>query len=232
MTVLTQIKTANPWSELRPGHPPYVHATDLSAIEQHSARVAPEHRIQLDAFPEPYLGHPDAPILLLNLNPGYADWIRAVHAKPAVAQVCMDSLLHRPSHCPFYPLSRAYLDNGGSDWWSKHLRFWIDTYGIDTVARAFFCVEYFPYPSIKYKDLGIILPSQRYSFELVQAKVRAGCTVIVMRARTAWATVLPGVDTSKWHGLNSRQSAYVSPGNMPGAACEAVHAAMRRVEAR
>jgi hypothetical protein len=38
---------------------------------------------------------------------------------------------------------------------------------------------------------------------------------------------MPAIDSTAWYGLNSSQSGYISPGNMPEDAVQAVHAAMR-----
>jgi hypothetical protein len=40
-------------------------------VEAHNLRRKAEHQFQLEALPEPYVGPVDAPVVLLNLNPGF-----------------------------------------------------------------------------------------------------------------------------------------------------------------
>jgi hypothetical protein len=51
--------------------PPYVYAMDNLAVDAFNAHARDEHRIHTDVLPEPFLGRKDAPIVLLNLNPGF-----------------------------------------------------------------------------------------------------------------------------------------------------------------
>jgi hypothetical protein len=74
---------------------------------------------------------------------------------------------------------------------------WIEEYGREAVARAFFCIEYFPYASRYYKRMRRPLASQDYSFELARAKVRSRSLVVAMRHAKQWAAVL-GVSGDDW----------------------------------
>lgn len=65
----------NPWKHL-PGQPPYVLPADAPAISSFNQGVSDEHQIRLELLPEPYLGDPDAPIILLSLNPGFSELFR------------------------------------------------------------------------------------------------------------------------------------------------------------
>lgn len=137
MRLLDKIAVPNPWESIIPGQSPYVHDHDRSSFERHNRSATDTYRIRLDVYPEPYLGNPEAPVLLLNLNPGWDDFTSAVHAKPTVTKMCIDNLLHKQSDYPFYPLSPSYRDNGGSSWWSQSLRYWIERHGLERVAHGF-----------------------------------------------------------------------------------------------
>lgn len=59
----------NPWSEL-PVEAPFVVPCDSDLVKQFQILPPPpEHELHLDLLPEPYLGRPDTPVLLLNLKP-------------------------------------------------------------------------------------------------------------------------------------------------------------------
>lgn len=236
MSVLDTLPLQNPWLSLEAGSLPYCTPEDLPFIQGHNARLssryppdkARDYQLPLDVFPEPYLGHPDAPILLLNLNPGYKEGNAAVHARKPIMDLCTANLRHAlPAECPFYPLHPRYLLNGGSRWWSQHLKDWIEQYGKERVVRAFFCIELFPYASRKYCALPDLIPTQRYSISLAAAKIRSGCPVIVMRAEAQWQKWVPELKTAECYRLKSSQSGYLSVNNLPQDAVRRIESVFR-----
>jgi len=238
VSILQSISIPNPWPAIQPGQLPYVAPDDWPQVHAHNIRVAnrydPEkaakYRLPLDVFPEPYLGHPDAPILLLNLNPGYNDESPRFHARPPIMDLCVANLRHEVSaDIPFYPLHPRYLMNGGSRWWSLRLGEWIERFGKERVARTFFCIELFPYSSVSYSALPSLVPSQHYSIALAKAKLKAGCAVITMRAETRWKELLPGLEHAEHYRTNSRQNVYLTRNNLPAAAASRIERAMRIV---
>jgi len=60
----------NPWTDL-PATAPFVLPCDKEAIEAFNASAKPDHTIHTEVLPAPFVGNPTAPIVLLNLNPGY-----------------------------------------------------------------------------------------------------------------------------------------------------------------
>ncbi len=57
-----------------PVEPPFVLPSDADAVARfHAGEPAPEHRLHLELFPEPFLGRSDAPVVLLNMNPGFSE---------------------------------------------------------------------------------------------------------------------------------------------------------------
>lgn len=59
----------NPWISL-PASALFVLSRDAEAIEAFNAGASESHAIHLEVIPEPFIGLPDAPVVLLNLNPG------------------------------------------------------------------------------------------------------------------------------------------------------------------
>lgn len=60
----------NPWRKL-PEAAPFVLVCDQQRICDFNAIAKKEHKIHVEVLPEPYTGNPEAPVLLLNLNPGF-----------------------------------------------------------------------------------------------------------------------------------------------------------------
>lgn len=186
-------------------------------IKSFSADAHDDHKIRTEVLPEPYLGHPDAEIILLNLNPGYSKDDVPFYQDPYAREVWAKNLFHEPLEYPFHLLDlRVPQDIGGSRWWQRKLGAPIKLAGLKTVANKMCCIEYFPYHSTKFKPLGTTLESQLYSFYLVRRAVKRGALVIVMRAKKVWFSAVPELAR---HGrvfeLNSSQNVAISPGNCP-----------------
>ena len=107
----------NPWVTL-PATPPYVFPDDAEAIGRFNKTADDSYRYHLDILPEPFLGRPDAPVVLLNLNPGYSgDEERFHHLDDYFRETALANLAHREQEYPFYFLDRAETPqdtNGGS----------------------------------------------------------------------------------------------------------------------
>src|SRR5207248_910985 len=72
----------NPWLSV-PSQPPYVLQCDRSPIAEYNAKCrAEEYRLQTDVLPEPFIGGTEVSVVLLNLNPGFAEQNLAEHARP------------------------------------------------------------------------------------------------------------------------------------------------------
>jgi len=202
----------NPWLEL-PSQPPYVLPVDRSAVETFNAKARPDVFLHLQLIPEPFLGDPDAPVVLLGLNPGYTpEKDDEHHRDPAFVQRSRDNLTHRPSQYPFFLVNPAITAPGAGYWRSK-LGYLIKEFNAETVARSFLCVEFTPYHSVKF-GFRRRLTSQEYSFNLVRRALSRSAIVIVMRARSEWLKALPElIKYDRIYRVNSFQNPYVTPAN-------------------
>lgn len=212
----------NPWSNL-PNSPPYLLPEDRECVERFNARAKEEHQLRLDTLPEPYLGNPEAPVVLLNLNPGHSDEDALWHARQDFSASARANLLHKESSYPFYLLNPAYADSPGHQWWNKHLRSLIEEFGLERVARAVLCVELLPYHSRRFHPSCLGVPSQRYGRGLVRAAIERKAVIIIMRARERWLKAVPEIATAGFHELRNPQNPCISANNCP-AGYRAIHA--------
>lgn len=64
----------NPWSSV-PSERPYVLECDRDSVAEYNAKYdkcrAEKYRLRTDMLPEPFIGRVEAPVVLLNLNPGF-----------------------------------------------------------------------------------------------------------------------------------------------------------------
>jgi hypothetical protein len=85
----------NPWLDL-PDRQPFALPDDLSLIEEFNRKSSANYQVDLNLLPEPFIGRPDAPVVLLNLNPGWSPGDAEWHAKHAFVRLIRANL-----HTPF-----------------------------------------------------------------------------------------------------------------------------------
>jgi hypothetical protein len=167
----------------------------------------------LELLPEPFLGSPDAPVVLLALNSGYNDGDRLRHQQPAFVERSRSNLLHCPADYPFYPLDPNIPTSG---WWIRKLCRLIERVGRQVVARGVLCVEYFPYHSRRFDHRRLPLASQHYSFELVRQAMDRRAVIILLRGERHWCGVLPALgEYSGLYRVRNVQNPVLSAENCP-----------------
>ncbi len=205
----------NPWRSLPPQRP-YVLESDRNPISSFNQRAKPEVQIHLEALPEPYLGIPTAPVVLLSLNPGFGLETLPFHQEsPYFRETHRQNLNHGAMEYPFYLLDPGNAASPGYQWWARRLRKLTESCGQQRVANRVLCVEYFPYAS-EHFGFSNILSSQHYGFDLVQQAMKRDATILVMRGERYWLTVIASLKHySHFYRLNSTQSVYVTENNCP-----------------
>ena len=152
----------NPWHRL-PDRPPYVLPEDLERVSEFNRRAKPEAYLHLSLIPEPFLGLPDAPIVLLGLNPGYSWTIQPITSIRRSASV--RTIWPSESRYPFFLLDPT-ITAPGAVYWKAKLGSLTQKFGAETVVRRTLCVEFIPYHSVNFRHERLSLPSQQYSFDL------------------------------------------------------------------
>jgi hypothetical protein len=137
----------DPWPAL-PRRPSFVLPQDEEHIRRFNETAAPSHRVRLELLPEPFLGNPRAPVVLLGLNPGFnsAD-AKYHHGDPYFIASLRRSLAHEATKYANYLLDPHSADAPGGRWWRRRLRQPIHDFGLEVIARWVFVLELFPYHS-------------------------------------------------------------------------------------
>jgi hypothetical protein len=170
----------------------------------------------LDLLPEPFVGSLDAPVVLLNLNPGFSAEDHAAHAEVGFRSAVLRTLRHEPQPYPFHYLDPAGI-SPGHRWWHQRLGQVLAQFPAEHVASRLLCIEYFPYHSLKFAHAALRLPSQEYSFELARQAVARNSVVVLLRGNELWLGAVPALAShSKLFHLRSRQNVTLSPRNCPG----------------
>ena len=217
----------NPWRQL-PGKRPYALPDDIQAIKVFNSSARDEFRIHLEVLPEPYLGNPSAPVVVLGLNPGFTKDDLRQHRNRLFAKRSRGNLLHAPADYPFYLLDPG-IDR--TFWWDRILRRWLEDPGLgrQKVAHRVLCVEYFPYHSRRFKHQGLCVPSQQYSFWLVRQALEREAAILMMRGEECWLKAVPELarHPRRYYKARSWQNPAITPRNFPGGFDAAVEALQR-----
>lgn len=203
----------NPWSAL-PDTPRYALATDLELIESFNAKCRSQHELDLSLFPEPFFGSLLAPVMVLNLNPGWSPDDGRVHRQPEFARMARLSLHHQLMPSPFLHL-QPNGDTPGSRWWRRRTRELVEDVGFETVAHGLSCVQYMPYHSKTYSRSSPLLPSQEYGFWLVRQAMARNAEIVILRSFSLWVSSIPELATyDHAHRGSNPRAAFLSRGNL------------------
>jgi len=206
----------NPWTSL-PATVPYVLPSDAYLLHAFNARASMANRYDTSLFPEPYFGSLDAPVVVLNLNPGLSSDDAAVHAKSEFAAMSRSSLVHELKPYPFLHLQPKVLSPGGR-WWRQRTRELISDVGFDAVAHGLGCIQFSPYHSEQYAAASPRFPSQEYNFHLVRNAMARGAEIVVMRSFSLWMDAIPELaNYSRLHRGSNPRAPFISRGNLKSA---------------
>jgi hypothetical protein len=194
---------------------PFVSPDDITHIEKFNSSQPQATKLETDLIPEPYLGNPNAPILLLNLNPGYDPREVPYHnSDNHFISLSRANLVHADMKYPFYLLDPSISFSLGHQWWSRKLKPLIQSASPAAVARSLFCVEYFPYHSRRYRFSKTSFPSQGYSFWLASQSILTAETIVLMRGARYWFSQFPTLEHHpKLIELQSVQNVTISQRN-------------------
>lgn len=203
----------NPWTRL-PASACFVLPEDKPAIRAYNERAPVSSRITLDTPPIPFLGHPEAPVVLLMSSPGAAtidpesDRFRAYHG--------LRECLSHASGTRFLPLLPENDGRSGSDWWRrrvfKHLLV-KERVSPARLAERVFAVEFFPYWKRTYTGAPTV-PSQAYGFQLVQNALARNALVITLVGKGRWPDAVPALVSSRNAVETNSINLSLSPNNL------------------
>lgn len=173
------------------------------------------HWINLRHTPEPRLGPVDAKVFILQANPSCPVGVRKDFLSAGDRKLVRDIKDQ-------YSFHKARDKN--TAWWSTRLLMLREAVGnAEQFGRNLCSVEYFPYRSNQWGHSHIRLPSQSYCFEIVRRAASSGRVIIVNRLYREWIGAVPELSQAKYlYRLNSQQSAYVTPGNLPKGAYDVI----------
>lgn len=184
--------TVNPWNRL-PSRAPFILPEDQPAIDSFNSGLRDDDigRVHLEIHPSPFVGNPEAPVVLLALSPHFNPKTVAKANTDEFIKPSLGNLAHRPVNveCPFFFLGLG-LDYPGRLWWQKCLGHLIKAVGQPKVEKNIFCVDYFPYHvPAKFKHGQVRVPSQKYGFSLLKQAMERDAVILFLykEARRLWS---------------------------------------------
>ncbi len=223
-----RIVNDNPWHRL-PDNPPFVLPDEESAVRNFNVKARPVHFLHIDdILPEPFVGDPSAPVVVLGTNPGF-NGERTIREKsePGFVARLRANLLHQSSDSPFAFLAPD-VSGRHRQWWEDKLKHLIAHFGPGAVAKSILAVEFFPYPSHRYGHGRLALPSQQYSFDLVRNAIKRKAVIVLTRGERRWLREMPELVGDNLVTLEQPFSAPISPGNCCGSGYQKVVEAIKR----
>jgi hypothetical protein len=205
--------TENPWHNL-PAAQPFVLKIDEEKVvafnEKQSTKPHRNHFLHLDLIPEPFVGRPDAPVVLLGNNPGVANKEPPPYRKePAFINRMRNNLKHQLSDdFPFLYFDPEIIPPDRK-WWQNKMKDLIKAFGIKGMAKSILAVEFFPYASHRYGQGRLSLPSQEYSFQLVRKAMKRNAVIVLTRGNKRWKKQIEGLE--KYDHLVRLKSPYKAP---------------------
>lgn len=196
---------------------------DAEFVDRFNIKFAHDENLVIHSqvLPEPFVGHPDARLYVLGLNPGYSDDDDVWHTQTEFRTALLRNLLHGASDYPFYFLNPELAQAPGSKWWTQRTRWLAEAVGTELLCDSLCCVELFPYHSRNYRPMpkrisaNGLVPSSDYSVHLVRSAMNAGKLIVMMRGMRVWEQALP--ELAQYPHLvrpNSVQNMSLSPGNL------------------
>ncbi len=204
----------NPWLEL-PASEPFALADDLRAILAFNKSASPDLYIHLELLPEPFIGNPSAPIVVLALNPGFSPDDPRHHKSAQFIELSRKNLRVEQGLYPFFLLNPT-LDAPGRNWWEKKLSRLISAKGRETVAQKVLCVEYFPYHSRRFAHAKLQVPSQAFSMQLIRNAMAREAIIVLLRSEKLWLKAIPELATyRRVYRIKNPQNVVITRNNCP-----------------
>ena len=196
---------SNPWANI-PNRSPYILPSDCEAVCSFNAASKQEYQIRLEVLPQPYAGNiKTAQVYVLNLNPGFEEKDIYWQNNLKSFKLANFNSLHGNCKEGFYFLDSRFKQTGAYRWWGQILKQVIKVWGEKRVIKELMCVEFFPYHSLKYKQMEKNIFSQGYSFYLVKQAIKTKKSIIIMRREDLWLKAVPELANYPYVVLNKKQ---------------------------
>jgi len=190
-------KVENPWEAFKKEEN-YFFEQDKKIVQEFNKNLGPHPKyIDFDLMPEPYIGNPNANVVLLFTNPGlkgnekqnYEDF-------PTMKKVLKRNLTHENIDYPYYYLNPAFKDTDGGKWIYKRMGRIIKKIGPKELSNKIFTIQLHPYHSNAFEELKETLQGHNYSMSLLSEAIKRNALIIFTRSHKEWNSAYNKFDSS------------------------------------
>jgi hypothetical protein len=215
----------NPWHEyFNRISPKKLHPQDEAHVISFNMAISSRKnqeniRLRTNLEPLPYLGRPNAPILVLLANPGAGGSLQRSEREfsDRKLELHRKNLLHAQERTIDYVARFESPDDTSleSPYFKKHTKALVDRTSVESVALNIFFVNYHGYQSKAWHPIPFTFPTQRYTFFLVSRAMKNEALIVMSRNMTGWFTAVPGLfDYGNRINFESPRRIFLTEGNL------------------
>jgi hypothetical protein len=209
-------KLSNPWLDFQISES-MIHELDRDFVKNHNSKVEGKYRFLTHLAPEPWIGNPEAEVLVLLANPGAtAGDLSGKPQKNAdlINELSISNLKGELTEYPHFFFDPQLIGTDGYFWYAKRFKHLIDATSQGNVANKVLSCELVPYHSFSWKKPKDMPITQKYTFNLVKQAMDRDAVILIGRGKKDWFENVPGLEKySKYFQPASAQCAYISPNN-------------------
>jgi hypothetical protein len=207
----------NPWLQL-PASPPFVLPADRPHIDAFNRHLRPSQgkcRLDLNLVPAPWMGNPQAPLVVLSRNPSISPGDHEAHGNRDYVAALRANIQDDPAEQAVVGLRERFRNTPTGVYWRPRFKHLIEHVGSsDELASRVLIVEFHGYRN-KGEYRPITLPSQAYGFELVRAAMRRHATIVFLVGNRLWRDAVPELDAyANVLQVRSAIRPYLTPRNL------------------
>jgi hypothetical protein len=194
-----------------------VHQLDRDSFSLHNASVVADYKFLPQLAPEPWIGDPEAKLLVLLANPGATrgDVLgKKQEGADLINQLSIANLNHSIKDYPHFFFNPILEGTDGHTWYKKRFGHLIEATSAQNVSKKVLSCELVPYHSFSWKKPRVMPPTQSYTFEIVRNAIERGAVILIGRGKADWFKNVPELYKYKrYFQPASAQCAYISPKN-------------------
>jgi len=206
----------NPWLNFQISES-MIHELDRDSVDNHNSKVESKYRFLAHLAPEPWIGNPEAEVLVLLANPGATAGDlsgKLQKNRDLINSLSIRNLKGELTEYPHFFFDPQLLGTDGYIWYTKRFKHLIEATSQGNVAKKIMSCELVPYHSFSWKKPKDMPATQKYTFNLVKQAIERGAVILIGRGKKDWFENVPSLKKySKYFQPASPQCAYVSPKN-------------------
>ena len=209
----------NPWLNYNPTHDePGFHTLDKAhALAFNKGMARERFKLAEHLEPFPYLGNPNAGVVVLLANPGVNEKEADTRFRLTPDEIAQNrrNLSHmdlKPGESTIHSTSVSGFE---SAWLKPRIRELVQATSLDQVSQGVFLANFHAYNSKSWYPIPYTFETQRYSFYLVGEALKRNSIIIMSRNLLGWFTAIPELyDYKNRVNFKSSRSVYITRGNL------------------